>query len=413
MANAFPRDAINVRMYDVGFGDCLLLSFPIGDGHRHVLVDCGCHVQGSNNNLRQVAEHIGESTGQHLSAVVATHRHQDHIWGFERGRDVFRRITIDEIWLPWVEEVGNTEARAVWRAHDALRAALQAQLAAANAGPRRDTIAAVLANLQPNQIALEELRNRFGRGPQGVRYLHGASPDIPSAAGIDGLLVKVLGPPKSEEFLKRMNPPRLERWARAAAANAANDAVDGEVTEADLVDAPFDERWEDSTKGEYWSTTGAHVFGKDERELFTRAIHDRLDLAFALEDAVNNSSLVLLFAFGGQSLLMPGDAQWGNWQSWIQSERAATLFEQITLYKAGHHGSHNATPRSVVDRLPANVKVLVPTHRVPYPTIPDPKLMASLDTRSGHRVVRSDQTGQLPTGFERGTFWIDCRLEVA
>ena len=143
---------------------------------------------------------------------------------------------------------------------------------------------------------------------------------------------------------------------------------------------------------------------------------DALDLAFALEDAVNNSSLALLFVFGNQGLLMPGDAQWGNWQSWLQKDVAEEIFNLTTVYKVGHHGSHNATPRSVVDRLPPNLTVLVPTQDTPFPTIPEPKLMDALGERSGHRVVRSDHADAadaLPPGFVRGSFWIDYRVEMA
>src|SRR5262245_26005920 len=104
MPETLPPGVLNIRMYRVGFGDSFLLSFPVGDGHRHVLVDCGAHAKGTLGNLEKVAQNISDVTGQRLAAIVATHRHQDHIWGFERGRDVFRQMEIGEVWLPWVEE---------------------------------------------------------------------------------------------------------------------------------------------------------------------------------------------------------------------------------------------------------------------------------------------------------------------
>ena len=93
MPDTLPKGALNIRMYRVGFGDSFLLSFPVGDEHRHVLVDCGAHVKGTLGNLEKIAQNIGEVTGNRLAAVVATHRHQDHIWGFERGRETFRQMT--------------------------------------------------------------------------------------------------------------------------------------------------------------------------------------------------------------------------------------------------------------------------------------------------------------------------------
>jgi beta-lactamase superfamily II metal-dependent hydrolase len=400
---AVPAGMLNVRMYNVGFGDCFLLSFPVEGGHRHVLVDCGAHSGGTLGNLHDVAENVRAVTDGRLTAVVATHRHQDHIWGFERGRDVFREMTVDEVWLPWVEDLTKSEARNLWKKHASARAAVEARLALAPAGPRRDAVAAVLANLKPNEVALNELRTRFGAGKQGVQYLHGGQDDLVAPAGIEGLHVKVLGPPKSEAFLKQMNPPKAERWELAAAPGSAG---------ANLFESPFDARWDDPAADAYWAKEEAtRVFDPKERALFREAMSDALDLAFALEDAVNNSSLALLFLFGGQGLLMPGDAQWGNWRYWMEQAVAPELFEQVTLYKVGHHGSHNATPKSVIERLPKNVAVLVPTQGdKPFPTIPEPKLLAALEARSGDRVVRSDGTGPLPDGFERGAFWIDYRL---
>ncbi|MFN7135767.1 MAG: MBL fold metallo-hydrolase, partial [Myxococcales bacterium] len=86
MGAELKKGHLHVRMYRVGFGDCLLLSFPVGDGHRHVLVDCGAHNRGTLNNLPDVVRDVAQVTGGRLAAVVASHRHQDHIWGFERAR---------------------------------------------------------------------------------------------------------------------------------------------------------------------------------------------------------------------------------------------------------------------------------------------------------------------------------------
>jgi beta-lactamase superfamily II metal-dependent hydrolase len=404
MTNVLQKNTLNVRMYRVGFGDCFLLSFPVGEEHRHVLVDCGAHPKGTRGNLREVAENVRELTGNRLAAVVATHRHQDHIWGFERGRETFRGMTVDEVWLPWVEELGNPEARAMWKEHAEVRAMLEAKLAMAPAGPRHDAVEAVLLNLKPNEVALDELRTGFGKGADGVRYLYAGHADLIAPNGIDGLVVKILGPPKDENFLKKMNPPKAERWELAARG--------GLLADGDLFASPFDKRWEDPDQGAYWATEETKSFDRAEQELFTSRMSDAMDLAFALEDAVNNSSLALLFLFGKQGLLMPGDAQWGNWKYWIEQQVAEEMFDQVTVYKVGHHGSHNATPKSVIDRLPKDVTVLVPTQDKPFPTIPEPKLITALEARSSGRLVRSDSEGTLPAGFRQGEFWIDYYVET-
>jgi beta-lactamase superfamily II metal-dependent hydrolase len=403
MANAFEKGTLNVRMYNVGFGDCFLLSFPVGDGHRHVLVDCGAHPKGTLGNLEQIAKHVAGVTGNELAILVATHRHQDHIWGFERGEKTFRQMKIGQVWLPWVEEPGNRAAGAMWKNHAAARAALEARLARASPGARTSAAAAVLANLKPNEEALTALRTHFGAASPDVRYLFADHADLVSPAGIQGLVVKSLGPPKEEKFLKKMNPPQAERWGLAAegGANGAERSV-----------APFDSRR--APDGSYWSREETGVFSDQERKRFRDHMSDALDLAFALEDAVNNTSLSLLFLFRGQGLLMPGDAQWGNWSYWLGEQVAPELLEQVTLYKVGHHGSHNATPRSLIEKLPQRSAVMVPTqHDGPFPTIPEPKLIAALTARSGGRIVASDAVPKrLPRGFARGDFWTDYRVAV-
>jgi hypothetical protein len=74
-----------------------------------------------------------------------------------------------------------------------------------------------------------------------------------------------------------------------------------------------------------------------------------LSLVRALDDQMNNTSVILLFRAGTKSLLFPGDAQLENWQYALQSEMAP-LLDDVDLYKVGHHGSRNATPRSMWKR---------------------------------------------------------------
>ena len=74
-----------------------------------------------------------------------------------------------------------------------------------------------------------------------------------------------------------------------------------------------------------------------------------LSLVRALDKQMNNTSVILLVRCGSKSLLFPGDAQIENWAYALQSPLAA-LLEDVDLYKVGHHGSLNATPRSMWGR---------------------------------------------------------------
>ena len=71
-----------------------------------------------------------------------------------------------------------------------------------------------------------------------------------------------------------------------------------------------------------------------------------LSLVRALDKQMNNTSVILLMRAGSKSLLFPGDAQIENWQYALQSPMAPLLAD-VDLYKVGHHGSRNATPRSM------------------------------------------------------------------
>ena len=76
-------------------------------------------------------------------------------------------------------------------------------------------------------------------------------------------------------------------------------------------------------------------------------------LALHLDSATNNTSLALAIELAdGEVLLFPADAQVGNWLSWqtlswqLPDNSTVTgpdLLNRTIFYKAGHHGSHNAT----------------------------------------------------------------------
>jgi hypothetical protein len=62
---------------------------------------------------------------------------------------------------------------------------------------------------------------------------------------------------------------------------------------------------------------------------------------------MNNTSVILLFECGSKSFLFSGDAQWENWAYALSKEKYRKLLRNIDLYKVGHHGSLNATPKSL------------------------------------------------------------------
>ena len=148
-------------------------------------------------------------------------------------------------------------------------------------------------------------------------------------------------------------------------------------------------------------------------------------LAFTLDSVLNNTSVVALMTFGGKNLLFPGDAQYGNWQSWMNSSDGAAILGNLHYYKIGHHGSHNATPKSALDKTPARAFAAhISTQNTPWPTIPFKKMLDELDQKSSG-YVRSDSIPLVDVpkapkgppfkpqqGFTLGDFWCDYDLPL-
>jgi hypothetical protein len=74
-----------------------------------------------------------------------------------------------------------------------------------------------------------------------------------------------------------------------------------------------------------------------------------LELVRTLDKVLNNTSVILLFEFGGKKLLFPGDAQIENWSYSLANKEICEKLRSVDLYKVGHHGSLNATPKSLWD----------------------------------------------------------------
>ena len=77
-----------------------------------------------------------------------------------------------------------------------------------------------------------------------------------------------------------------------------------------------------------------------------------LEIVRTLDQQMNNTSLILLFEVFGKKLLFPGDAQIENWSYALEdaphSDKTRALLAEVDVYKVGHHGSLNATPKQAL-----------------------------------------------------------------
>ena len=109
-----------IRTYNVGCGDCIYVRIPDdGDGF-HILIDCG--KKGNDDLLKKVVGLLaddlpaGKTAGRkRLDLLVATHRHEDHIKGF--NPDWFSNIEVRNIWLSAAMDPDHPQAAGVNNLH--------------------------------------------------------------------------------------------------------------------------------------------------------------------------------------------------------------------------------------------------------------------------------------------------------
>jgi hypothetical protein len=403
--------AIRVRMYRTGFGDCFLLTFRSAGAVAHILVDFGVHPKGEVGTLGLIMDNLEFETQRKLAVVVASHVHRDHVSGFDEFAQRFSRFSIGEIWLPWTENPDDVQARALNKKQSTLLGVLDHRFRlyhSASTDPRLIAALHALTNLRGNERAMRELRRGFATGAD-VRYLKfGAL--VNAASAIPGLNAEILGPPDDEMFLRRMIPPVDQRYLEA-------DYTAGSSL------APF-KQLEVRTTDPTWEelSNQPRLSSEDIDRLADLAAATDERLAFTLDNIRNNTSLVILFRFEGRTVLFPGDAQWGSWQQWMAEEDGRRIAAELDFLKVSHHGSENATPMQFVDNLPPDrVAVVIPTHPMPFPTIPRIPLISALEERClGKVAVRSDfinvegtphlKHPKLPRGFKKGKVWIDYVL---
>lgn len=400
-----------VRMYDVGFGDCFLVVIP-GEPRRVVLVDAGFHAQGkgafAGKDLaaRVIADVVELRGSPRIDVVVATHRHQDHVYSFNApGWD---EVEVGEVWMPWVEDRADERAKRLWKKGRAFGARLAAALPSLTVAPAdREAIDFVLWNAghgEPmfpgwsNDGALDRLHEGFARRDrERPRFLPETS-DLPESfetPALPGVTVHVLGPTRDPAALSEGDPSRDGESYRALALLEAG--AGGRP-----VDAPFPAVWRapKDAKGGLRQDEVTRLRG------LARAV-DPLFAAQALDDMINATSLVLVLQIGRARLLLPGDAEWGTWKRILADDRARALLKGTTFLKVGHHGSHNGTPKTLVeDVLKPGTKGMISTQEGPGSFrnhIPLPDLLRALEAH-GVDSVRSDaKRKRLPAGFHRDT----------
>ena len=348
--------AVRVHPFQVGFGDCFVLEFVYAKTSKFILIDFGSTgaPRGAKPNfLDDVAAEIAATCGGHLEAVVATHRHGDHISGFTPGDgtasgDVIRSLEPKLVVQPWTEDPALAKRVVTGPAATAHKAFVNRlsdihTVADAVVHEARQLTSLGMRNLGselrflgetniPSSAAVKNLRTMAPK----TRYVrYGDKTGL--EALLPGVRVTVLGPPTMEQMgtlRKHRSDETNKFWgfraslAKSLTGSGGFDPLFPNAPQLGAENAPPWARW---------------LIPK-----LQRARADELrGLVTTMDKELNNTSVILLFEVGKIALLFPGDAQIEGWAYALRKEAVRKRLANVTLYKVGHHGSLSATPKSL------------------------------------------------------------------
>jgi hypothetical protein len=208
----------------------------------------------------------------------------------------------------------------------------------AEAGRRKSMLgAATLKELEfigkDNLSNMSAVENLMRMGKRNYYLNYGSKSGLESV--LPGVKIRVLGPPtlkQSSEIKIQRSKDEAEFWQFQALANqlvvSKNPRTFRRAPTYSGAGGPPFTRW----------------FVKRLRSIRGEQL---LGIVRALDKVMNNTSLILLFEINKTRMLFPGDAQIENWSYALSKPSVRSVLEKVNVYKVGHHGSRNATPKKL------------------------------------------------------------------
>jgi beta-lactamase superfamily II metal-dependent hydrolase len=446
--------SVKIRMYDTGsVGDCLLLLFMTDAAISFsLLIDCGGW-NTTSSSVTPCVQDIHDTCNGKLDLLIVTHQHEDHVSGFNQARTVFDTITVNEVWMSWIENPEDSIAKLLKDAYGKKLQSLKQSISANLVRMRRftggdDRQQKIMKAKQARMMqALELLKFEEGSSygaklavgkrtnDDAMAYVKGKGNTIkyllPGRVmklmpGEPGIKCYVLGPPRDKDmryFKIDEEEDEMYHLAMRADARAAAFGEEEEtplrtggifINDIALEDgvSPFRdeyqmERSEQAAFMKMYNGTAMRW-----RQIETDWMESDAAIAMRITRLTNNTSLAIAIELpDGNVLLLPADAQSGNWMGWHKTDvmkklkdrggkDTNELLRDTVFYKVGHHGSHNGTAsRSGLDKMTSeNLVAMMPLVQAKVPSawggaanFPAGPLYEMLIDRTHGRVIRTDE----------------------
>lgn len=358
---------LRVRVYNVRFGDAILVTVPDRDGNgkthvRHILIDFGNVFRGEggvDTVFQPVIDNIRHTlNGKPLDLYIMTHEHMDHVQGLlYAAKELKKELTVDYAWLtasaasdyyesgkhPGAEE----KKRKLFEVYKEIEKFLRA-------APAREDLWIKTLMLNNNPQKTEDC----------VRYLRGLA--------------------------KKKKPTYVHRGCKLDGRHPFREArfdIWAPEENTSVYYGRFHPMALNITPPPPGGRKFIHEYPKPPAGVDAGAFYNLVEMRsrgymdniLAIDKAANNTSIVFCLEWRGWKLLFAGDAERRSWKT-MENER---VLKAVHFFKVSHHGSHTGLPPDkILDKiLPKDPEddrkriAVVPTYPGTYKNVPDKELI--------------------------------------